>query len=513
MEVGEGDLMSMRKWFSKGFSSILAMIFVALFSVLAISFTAMSNINVQMSRNHRDLSAAQAAAESGLEYMDYYIINYIDNQAPKTSNNIVDDTDSSIVYHDFTSFLREQMSSSVLPVNQSIGEPVTFSNDGRTGLEVAIPLISFSSDNRAGFSLTIRQYNDDPQTLNIVSTGTMAGVSREVSINYSMVKDTQMLQFAVASKSPIEITDNTTIGTGVYSDWENTGIAPPVTLASISTIDGSVNTVSSSDDFTDAGYALEDKLQGTYEDLNYDQPKIEIPSAADFDTSMYAKDVSVLSAGHTTNTKEYFPHAPGDYEQPIVGSIELNRTVYDGVTISDKRAISGNALFRNCIFEGIFYIGTTTGIGTNNIRFEDCTFNGPIITGVPPKFGIEDWKKNALYFTGDSTFNNTEMEEATILAPNYNVDIGNTSSESVITGIILGGVVDIRGTATIDGSIISMADPMELGDQAHLLDTNIGISEEGNHTINISPSPDRMLPIGIKTKVLMVRDGDTYIEL
>ncbi|MCK5271420.1 MAG: hypothetical protein KAJ52_02540, partial [Sedimentisphaerales bacterium] len=99
------------------------------------------------------------------------------------------------------------------------------------------------------------------------------------------------------------------------------------------------------------------------------------------------------------------------------------------------------------------------------------------------------------------------------LAPNYNVDIGNTSSESAITGIILGGVVDIRGTATIDGSIISMADPMELGDQAYLLDTNIGISEEGNHTINISPSPDRMLPIGIKTKVLMTRDGDTYIEL
>jgi len=505
--------MAQKKLSREGFSSVLTMIFVALFSVLAISFTAMSNINVQMSRNHRDLSAAQAAAESGLEYIHYFIVSYIDNQAPKTLNNIVDDTDSSIIYYDFTSFLGGQMSSAVLSTNQSISEPVTFSNDGRTGLEVAVPFISFPSDNRAGFTLTIRQYNDDLQTLNIISTGTMAGISREVSINYSMAKDTQMLQFAVASKSPIEITDDTTIDNGVYSDWENAGVAPPVTLASISTINGGVNTVLSSDDFTDAGYALEDKLPGTYEDLNYDQPKIEIPSASDFDTSMYAKEVSVLSAGHTTNTKEYFPHAPGDYEQPVFGSIELNRTVYDGVTISDKRAISGNALFRNCTFEGIFYIGTTTGIGTNNVRFEDCTFNGPIITGVPPKFGPEDWKKNVLYFTGDSTFNNSIMEEATILAPNYNVDIGNTSSESTITGVVLGGVVDIRGTATIDGSIISMADPMELGDQANMLDTNIGISEAGNHTINISPSPDRMLPMGIKTKVVMIRNGDTYIEL
>ena len=356
MEVGKGNLMTMRRWFSGGFSSVLAMIFVSLFSVLAISFTAMSNINVQMSRNHRDLAAAQAAAESGLEYIDYFIVSYIDNQAPKTLNNIVDDTDSSIVYYDFTSFLGEQMSSAVLSANQSIGEPVTFSNDGQAGLELVIPFISFPSDNRAGFTLTIRQYNDDPQTLNIISTGIMAGVTREVSINYSMAKDTQMLQFAVASKSPIEITDNTTIGTGVYSDWENTGVAPPVTLASISTINGSVNTILSSDDFTDAGYALEDKLQGTYEDINYDQPKIEMPTAADFDTSMYAKEASVLSAGHTTNTKEYFPHAPGDYEQKFdEDSILLSRTVYDGVTISDKRAISGNALFRNCTFEGIFY--------------------------------------------------------------------------------------------------------------------------------------------------------------
>ena len=246
------------------------------------------------------------------------------------------------------------------------------------------------------------------------------------------------------------------------------------------------------DDFEDTGYTLEEMLTGEYGELNYDQPKLDLPTADDFDTSYYADLTSVLNSGHTTNTKEYFPHAPGSYTTPVFGSIELNRTVYENRIISDKRAISGNALFRNCVFEGIFYIGTTDGIGTNNVRFENCTFNGPVITGVPPKFGPEDWKKNALYFTGDTVFNNSELNEATILAPNYNVDIGNATADSVITGIVLGGVVDVRGDATIDGTIVSMADPLELGLMAGELDTNVGISDAGNRTIDINPSPERM---------------------
>jgi len=183
------------------------------------------------------------------------------------------------------------------------------------------------------------------------------------------------------------------------------------------------------------------------------------------------------------------------------------------MVIDGKRAISGNALFVNCVFEGTFYIGTTDGIGTNNVRFEGCTFNGPVVTGVPPKFGPEDWKKNVLYFTGDCVFNNTSMEEATILAPNYNVDIGNGTGNSTLTGLVLGGVVDLGGDATVDGTIVSMADPLELGEYAGMLDTTIGTSDEGTHNIGLTPSPDRLLPMGISMKILIVRDGNSFVEL
>jgi len=345
----------------------------------------------------------------------------------------------------------------------------------------------------------------------IALTGRADQITRTVSVSYTMDKDRSLLSFAIASKSPINITDNTTIGSDIYSDWSHPSLSPPITLANISTINGDINTILNESDFT--SYDFPDKLLGTYEDLNYNQPEIDFPTADDFDTSMYFKDTSTLPAGHTYNRKEYFPHTPSDYTQPLnTESVELNRTVYENLVIDDKRCISGNALFKNCTFSGIFYVGNSSGIGTNNVRFDNCTFNGPIITGVPPQFGPEDWKKNALYFTGDTVFNNNVMEEVTILAPNYNVDIGNTTSVSTINGVVLGGVVDIRGNANVDGTVVSMADPLQLSDSTLLLDTSIGISDQGTHTINISPSPDRMMPMGISTKIIMSRNGSSYVE-
>ena len=61
--------MKTKRFSRRGFSSLMATIFVALFAVLAISFVSLSNINVQMARNHRDVNSSLSAAESGLEYL------------------------------------------------------------------------------------------------------------------------------------------------------------------------------------------------------------------------------------------------------------------------------------------------------------------------------------------------------------------------------------------------------------------------------------------------------------
>ena len=505
--------MKTKRFSRRGFSSLMSTIFVALFAVLSISFISLSNINVQMSRNHRDVNASLSAAESGLEYLHNLMNYYVATYGIRTFEQQVTEDDAYELFDDLYDFLRVELDGSPMLEGESVGEVVTFSEDGRAGHQIVIPNITFAGGQRARFSIQIRQYSDDPMKLEAVSIGTMGGHHRRILIQYDLVKDKRFLEFSVVSKSPVNITDNSMVGTGIYTDWRNPEIAPPVTLAGVSTLDGDISTVLNPEDFEGLGYTLEDVNQGSYDEIQYGEAEVDMPTADDFDTSMYADMTSNLNSGHTYTQKEYYPHAPGSYTTPLPNSIELNRTVWENTVIEGKRAISGNGLFKNCVFEGIFYIGTTTGIGTNNVRFENCTFNGPVITGVPPKFGPEDWKKNALYFTGDCVFNNTTMAEATILAPNYNVDIGNGTGTSTLTGLVLGGVVDVGGDATIDGTIVSMADPLELGEYAGMLDTTIGTSDAGTHNIGVTPKPENLLPMGISMKILIIRDGNSFIEL
>jgi hypothetical protein len=132
--------------------------------------------------------------------------------------------------------------------------------------------------------------------------------------------------------------------------------------------------------------------------------------------------------------------------------------------------------------------------------------------------------RNCLYFTGEATFDNTSgYQEATILAPHFNVNLGNTnptqSENNVLTGAIVGGIVDIRGNAQIYGTIISMADTTSYT-SGYV--TNIGATEEdgGSETveagdigvIEITPDEEQMLPSGITTPIILKPLKDTYEE-
>ena len=52
---------------------IISMIFVMIFSALAVSFAAFSGANVQLAENHHKVNSALSAAESGLECGKYLV--------------------------------------------------------------------------------------------------------------------------------------------------------------------------------------------------------------------------------------------------------------------------------------------------------------------------------------------------------------------------------------------------------------------------------------------------------
>jgi hypothetical protein len=279
------------------------------------------------------------------------------------------------------------------------------------------------------------------------------------------------------------------------------------------------NPVEVFDAFGNRIYDPSDELQGTYETVHYSRPGPEdMPGLkiSDYDTSAYKSAIpsttvsaagsviqnGVLSTSGVTTRTEYFPHAAGSYTtRASSSSLSLTRYVYENKTIRNVRINGGtNALFKNCIFEDVLYVdcsatGPTSTVSTyNNIRFENCTFNGILVTNTPQALNSGWWMRNALYFTGQATFTNISgYPEATILAPHFNIEIGKLDPDAddinEINGSIVGGIVDVRGNAQIHGTIISMADTTVYS-VGYI--TEIGVTPDGGSgyvgSIEITPS-------------------------
>ena len=285
--------------------------------------------------------------------------------------------------------------------------------------------------------------------------------------------------------------------------------------------------------YEDRYYGPDDVVQGYHENINYDQSVADIPGMdiSDYDTDVYNQGLTNIPSCPVADREvEYFPHAAGNYNYPRDGTPshtpdeKLTRHVYENQTFTNARLPDNfNALFRNCTFEEVLYIDCSKSGSSsyNNVRFQDCTFDGVIVTDVPQTF---KWTKNCLYFTGSATYSNqSSIQEATILAPHFNVNLGNTNPEqsdnNVLTGAIVGGIVDVRGNAQIYGTIVSMCDTTQWS-SGYV--TNIGatLDDGGSETtelgdigvIEITPEEEKMLPSGITSPIVFSPKQETYSE-
>jgi len=381
-------------------------------------------------------------------------------------------------------------------------------------------------------------------------------ITRRIAVDMAVTKDAEVLDYAIASRGRMWLTGDTTIHGDLYSSWDRADISP-FNMTGDSRVEGTINTVLELDDILDEGYQMEtldanglafdihgdplgdnyadryysedDEIQAYHENINYGQPQgSDIPgmSISDYNTDDYTAGLATIPSSGDRTT-EYFPHAAGDYTQKKYSSSHTySRHVYENQTFTNALLpINRHALFINCTFEEVLYIdcykSSTRQEKSNNVRFQDCTFNGVIVTDVPQSM---DWIDNCLYFTGAATFNNqSSVPEATILAPHFNVNLGNTNpnqgDHNVLTGAIVGGIVDVRGNAEIYGTIISMYDttPHSSG-----YVTNIGatLGDGGSETtelgdvgvISITPEEDMMLPSGITSPLIIKTDNSTYSE-
>lgn len=237
------------------------------------------------------------------------------------------------------------------------------------------------------------------------------------------------------------------------------------------------------------------------------------------------------------------------------------RPVFQNMTFKNCRVPKGlNAVFKNCVFEGVTYVELTTNVTNssgstttsasdgstwsqkmksgsfsantvltttnsygfdrgNNLRFDNCTIKGPIAADNPTAY---THFTNSWEFTGATTFNNVADDTATIVAPQTNIEMGSFTNPgdapSTLVGVVVAGNIDIRGQSIVDGSIIVTGDgagnttqgwfgPSDAG-----TDVTTPMPEGGFGRLTIRYNPNRALPDGINVAVDILGDPNTYLE-
>jgi hypothetical protein len=208
---------------------------------------------------------------------------------------------------------------------------------------------------------------------------------------------------------------------------------------------------------------------------------------------------------------------------------------------------------------------------SNNIRFESCTFLGSIsgdklatythwrnkvqITGAtrfyvdpddvdPPDQTDASGTLLTDYLGAMSDTDRIELSKSSILLPGWSVDVGNFNNEVAadpdetpsvrLKGVIIAGVLDVRGTAEVHGTLLMTFPPVQgegplfYGGKPDAFNTTIGYfgpddgDDEGTDPtspdfdgfgeIRIRYDPDALLPDGIPWPIRMDADAETYTE-
>jgi len=497
---------NLRRADRSGFAVISALALLVVMTTLAMTMAVSSSSQLSQASNLQKIFQAQYAAESGLAFANRQLSGLTLGELPA-------DTDA----------LWEVASTLSASLDGNHGLPdgsVTWDESDPANPKLIVPAISLPSPAKAGdtsFDFVLKYA--DANSLLLTVTGHAGPISRRVAMTYTLGRDTRILSYAVGSRPRIIARGDIQIEGDLCSTWTRTSEAAPldVSLGSNGDVTGQIKTILSQDDFDEhnsGDYIVGDAMQ---DKLRYDEPPFADYSTGDFDTTAYKSLATNALPSYDYQQWEGFPETRPSkwYRRKFYVGTKTSPKVLNNVTVPAGK----HAHFKHCKFTGYTYIEAG-----NNIVFEDCTFEGPIITGVPDEF---HWINHALYFKGDTAITNTVMPESTILAPNFNVNIGDfskqgQSSESKVTGILVGGIVDIRDNATIEGTILSMANLDHISSSIYKYGTNLGYWEDDSEesggalpetsNIRIIPQPDNPLPMGMKTSYRLAPIADTYSE-
>lgn len=450
----------------RGFALILSMIFVLVFSALALSMATLSGTNVQIADNHCKANRARASAESGLE-----IVRFLLSQV-----SISGTTPEELRFYEIATSLQ-----SYLAANDCAAVAVY---DEGSALE--IPAVTLNSDNGQSFSAAITQIDVD--TLQLDVTGVCASFSRTIRVNYEFgQRANTVFDFGVASKGPLSLAGNielegtkVSVDASVYIESENSNLALSITGNSQIAGDVSiVNPIANVD------------LQGGQAGIGGETGQDAIDNHVEFGVP----------------PSEFPEPAPGYFNAFVINTIDSNTDTTTDATFENVRILAGT----NPTFSGYVTLKGVVFVETPNV----VTFTGTtdVIGIIVGDGNIEDNSgTNSISFQGDihsepvtalpdeSQFLDLKDETGTFLmAPGFQVSFGG--SFDALSGAIAANGIEFYGNAggTINGSIINYSDEE--------------MTLSGNSDLNFNRSGITEAPAGFVPEIILQYDPDSYSEI
>lgn len=450
----------------KGTALIISMIFVLVFSALAVSMATISGANIQIAENQHNGNCARASAESGLEVIRFWInqLSIPGTTAPdQRLNQIASSLQNALSASNITS---------ISPINN--------------GSNITIPSVVLDSANQQSFSTIITQI--DPNTLQADVTGACGPLTRTVTAQYKFTTSAHtVFDYGVATKGPLSLsgnveieTVNVAVGAGVYIESQNSSLA--LSIFGNSQIAEDVSIVNP---------IANVYLQGAKAGIGGQTGQAAITNHVSFGAP--ATEFPAPNPGHFES-----------YTTSIINSattIPLNAT-YDNVRIAagTNPTFSGQVALRGIVFieapNVVTFQGNTTitGLVIGNGDVEDdsganqISFLGNVSSLAVDQLPNED--KFAAIKTQTGTF---------LMAPGFAVSFGGNFH--TLNGLIAANGIKFYGNAggTVSGSIINYSDSqMEL---------------TGNSDLYISPSGTANIPAGFTPEMTLKYEPSSYTEV
>ena len=434
----------------RGVASVMAMLFMVVFSAMALGFYAATTTAVQVSSNERTSLSAQVAVESGLQFLRYHL----------SALDIPDTLTPDQRYEEIHTQLSDRLNGTA-----NLGGSVV----GFDGTTISVPASGFvrlSDDGSQKFRITMTRVGDK-LLAKVIGRGGSVSIGRGVEIEFSKAMNaTAIFNFGVASRGRVLTSGNSTI-TGATDPTKGSILSTSTASTPVEIfgkkVSGDVSITGSGTVKFGSNVSIGGTTNHTLINAEHIHKNVPEPRFPDIDTTVYQQEV--------TNT---------------FTTTDADNVITTATTLENCRIPDGTGTpTRPLVFEGpINIIGVLYIEGSNVIEFKGNTsIQGVIVTAndCPQALTQTDSSgqkvvyNNVLNFTGsvtaspiqdlDSTMYSganwdriRDLDGAFIIAPNYRVRMwGNFGT---VGGSVICAQFQMGGSAegTVMGSIIQMRD-------------------------------------------------------